>query len=299
MKIHTHVIARYEATSELFRTKGKVMNNLTTCPCSDCFAPCNDVAAGRDAPTHRGVSTRRFTLCAILFCLIQSVNALAQNSDTVHKDTAKRFTIVDAKPIDNHEKPLYVVDGIIFEGDIKRINPKDILDITVLKQPGSTNIYGPQGANGVVLITTKQYQKVDRTTAKFTDPIFDKLVFVVDGIMINKKEFSEIDPRNILIFDDSQIKKDTVIVVTKSFAINQYQKKFSAFSEKYKSYLESHQNKDDDFLYILDGVQVQGKQNEIISALYKTPSEKIKEVGFNVKEPTDGSKTLVIINTKQ
>lgn len=52
-------------------------------------------------------------------------------------------------------EPLYVVDGIP-SSDTRTINPADIESITVLKDASSAAIYGTQGANGVVLITTKK-----------------------------------------------------------------------------------------------------------------------------------------------
>lgn len=84
--------------------------------------------------------------------------------------------------------PLYVVDGVIFQAQdnsgsslgladalgngshstvspLSLLNPSDIVSIEVLKDASATAIYGAQGANGVVLITTKQGQAGD---AKFT-----------------------------------------------------------------------------------------------------------------------------------
>lgn len=52
-------------------------------------------------------------------------------------------------------EPLYVVDGVPTT-DTRSINPADIDTITILKDASSTAIYGAQGANGVVLITTKR-----------------------------------------------------------------------------------------------------------------------------------------------
>lgn len=52
-------------------------------------------------------------------------------------------------------QPLYVVDGMPFEGDIKTINPSDVQNITVLKDAAASSIYGARAANGVVVITTK------------------------------------------------------------------------------------------------------------------------------------------------
>ena len=50
--------------------------------------------------------------------------------------------------------PLYVVDGVI-TNDITFLNPSDIASVDVLKDAASSAIYGINGANGVVLITTK------------------------------------------------------------------------------------------------------------------------------------------------
>lgn len=52
-------------------------------------------------------------------------------------------------------EPLYVVDGVPAT-DTRSLNPSDIESITVLKDASSAAIYGTQGANGVVLITTKK-----------------------------------------------------------------------------------------------------------------------------------------------
>lgn len=50
--------------------------------------------------------------------------------------------------------PLILVDGVQTD-DISYINPNDVADVTVLKD-ASASIYGVQGANGVILITTKR-----------------------------------------------------------------------------------------------------------------------------------------------
>ncbi len=58
----------------------------------------------------------------------------------------------------NGSGPLYIVDGLQV-GDIKYLNNADIESIDVLKDAASAAIYGNQGANGVVLITTKKGKK--------------------------------------------------------------------------------------------------------------------------------------------
>lgn len=57
--------------------------------------------------------------------------------------------------ITSGSEPLYVVDGVPTT-DTRSINPADIDAISVLKDASSAAIYGAQGANGVVLITTKR-----------------------------------------------------------------------------------------------------------------------------------------------
>ena len=51
--------------------------------------------------------------------------------------------------------PLIVVDGSPFDGDMNMINPNDIASMTVLKDAASAALYGARGANGVVIVTTK------------------------------------------------------------------------------------------------------------------------------------------------
>lgn len=55
--------------------------------------------------------------------------------------------------------PLYIVDGVPYEGDLNSINPADIESINVLKDAASTSIYGSRAGNGLIVITTKQGNK--------------------------------------------------------------------------------------------------------------------------------------------
>ena len=55
--------------------------------------------------------------------------------------------------------PLIIVDGAPYSGDLNNINPSDIENMTVLKDAASSALYGARGANGVVIITTKQAKK--------------------------------------------------------------------------------------------------------------------------------------------
>ena len=57
--------------------------------------------------------------------------------------------------ITQDNSPLYVVDGIQIENALSVISPQDIASVDVLKDAAATAIYGARGANGVVIITTK------------------------------------------------------------------------------------------------------------------------------------------------
>ena len=57
--------------------------------------------------------------------------------------------------------PLYVVDGIPFDGDISSINTADIENMSVLKDAAAAALYGARGANGVIMITTKRGKSHD------------------------------------------------------------------------------------------------------------------------------------------
>ena len=62
--------------------------------------------------------------------------------------------------------PLYVVDGVPFDGSVNSINPDDISSMTVLKDAASAALYGSRGANGVIIITTKQGDQNTKATVK-------------------------------------------------------------------------------------------------------------------------------------
>lgn len=65
--------------------------------------------------------------------------------------------------INGSTDPLWVVDGVIIGSSAGALNPSDIETMTVLKDAASTAIYGSQGANGVIVVTTKA-PKADNIT---------------------------------------------------------------------------------------------------------------------------------------
>ena len=55
-------------------------------------------------------------------------------------------------------KPYYIVNGLMMD-NMDFVNPNDIESMEVLKDPSSLAIYGVRGANGIIIVTTKQAKK--------------------------------------------------------------------------------------------------------------------------------------------
>jgi len=69
---------------------------------------------------------------------------------------AGKIVIRGKSTVNGSTDPLWVVDGVIIGSSAGSLNPSDIESMSVLKDAASTAIYGSQGANGVILVTTKK-----------------------------------------------------------------------------------------------------------------------------------------------
>ena len=94
------------------------------------------------------------------------VNALVGRASGVQINTASgqpgsnpTVLIRGISSINAGNSPLYVIDGVPFDGDMNDINPQDVESMTVLKDAASAALYGARGANGVIMITTKRGNK--------------------------------------------------------------------------------------------------------------------------------------------
>ncbi len=81
--------------------------------------------------------------------------------------TSASIRVRGVSSINGSNTPLYVVDGVPFDGDLSSIPSSDIADITVLKDAASTSLYGARGANGIIMVTTKQGRQ-GKPTINFT-----------------------------------------------------------------------------------------------------------------------------------
>jgi len=58
--------------------------------------------------------------------------------------------------VNGSSSPLYIIDGVPFDGNVSDLNPADIESMSVLKDAASAALYGNRASNGVILITTKK-----------------------------------------------------------------------------------------------------------------------------------------------
>jgi TonB-dependent SusC/RagA subfamily outer membrane receptor len=99
--------------------------------------------------------------------IIESMNVLRGANPTVTFRTkaVKGVILITTKnvKIDNdqpQQKPLIIVDDVIYDRGLNTLHDKDILTIDVLKGTEAVAVYGQNAVNGLITITTKQYYQV-------------------------------------------------------------------------------------------------------------------------------------------
>src|SRR5665213_235561 len=107
--------------------------------------------------------------------------------------------------------PLYVVDGVI-TGDITYLNDADIASVDILKDAASCAIYGINGANGVVLITTKSGKSANRKDGQVSfDAYYGVQNVARKADLLNAEQYATIQNEaalnsgKALLFTQSQI----------------------------------------------------------------------------------------------
>lgn len=98
-------------------------------------------------------------------------------TSTQRPGTVGSINIRGVRSLTASNSPLFVVDGIpLMTGGIDNINPNDIESIDVLKDASATAIYGSRGANGVVIVTTKQGKSGKTSLNLNVATTFEKLI---------------------------------------------------------------------------------------------------------------------------
>lgn len=91
--------------------------------------------------------------------------------------------------------PLIVLDGAAYSGTLESISPNDVESMTVLKDASATGIYGSRGANGVILVTTR-----NKTLSQFTTASENVLAATFD-IAISYNIASNNKPHSVSLQD--------------------------------------------------------------------------------------------------
>ena len=100
--------------------------------------------------------------------------------------------------------PLYVVDGVPYDGDISSLNPSDIESMTVLKDASAGALYGARGANGVIMITTKR-GKEGRPQVTWRSTVGWSNRAIPEYDLVNQREYVQLTYeglRNGFIYDN-------------------------------------------------------------------------------------------------
>ena len=86
------------------------------------------------------------------------------------------ITIRGVGSINGKPQPLYIIDGVPLNAEqFRNLNAEDIVNITVLKDASATALYGSRGANGVIIISTKNEMKAleqVKTRTNFNETAF-------------------------------------------------------------------------------------------------------------------------------
>ncbi|MBL7742900.1 MAG: SusC/RagA family TonB-linked outer membrane protein [Chitinophagaceae bacterium] len=83
---------------------------------------------------------------------------IATTNNGVFADT--RIILRGIRSLTGNNQPMLVLDGVpLALGFLNSINPNDIADVTILKSSSATAIYGPDGVNGAIVVTTKRGNK--------------------------------------------------------------------------------------------------------------------------------------------
>ena len=85
---------------------------------------------------------------------VSGLNVTTTNNG-VFGDT--RITLRGIRSLTGNNQPMLILDGVpISLGYLSSLNPNDITDVTILKSASATAVYGPDGANGALVVTTKK-----------------------------------------------------------------------------------------------------------------------------------------------
>jgi TonB-linked SusC/RagA family outer membrane protein len=142
--------------------------------------------------------------------------------------------------------PLWVIDGVIVGTDADySLNPNDVETMTILKDAASTAIYGSQGANGVIVVTTKSSKSEKITvnaSAKFgINNLSNGNMQVMTGTELYDyfQTFDNVESVSFLTPDVRNRNYDWWKLATRTGTAQDYNVSLSGGSEKVKSFFSA------------------------------------------------------------
>jgi hypothetical protein len=249
----------------------------------------------------------------VIIGLFTSISATAQQRDSIYISGGKLVMQDASTPAG---KAYIEVDGKIFTGKLSSIKPADIKEFSIIKPVDAKKAFGASGANGAYFIKTNVGQMADlrppadapSDTGKVYNHSFaqvppngkDSVMYMIDGELATDMKLRTLDPGDVISIDVlkngknqdpslNNVRGNAVVVITKPFAIKQYQQKISLFSKEYKQYLSFHHNDDSKLVYVVNGVRYQHPSNARVGKLYKMFAINVISMQLTVKyKPASG-----------
>ncbi len=131
--------------------------------------------------------------------------------------------------------PLYIVDGMKVSS-MDNIAPSDIANIEVLKDAASSAIYGTEGANGVVIITTKQ-GKIGEQIISFSSSLGSQSVNTKMELMDASQFVTYMNEAGEATVVDNGINTNWIDETFNNSFVQRYDVSFSGATEKTSYYL--------------------------------------------------------------
>jgi len=144
------------------------------------------------AQSVRGDELEKRTVTSITKALDGQIAGIQTTTGNGQPGSGSSIIIRGLGSINASSNPLYVVDGIPFNGSLNTINPNDIESISVLKDASAGALYGARGGNGVVVITTKHSkEKSDKVRVNFKSTFGVSSRAIPAYSTLNQKEYLE------------------------------------------------------------------------------------------------------------
>jgi TonB-linked SusC/RagA family outer membrane protein len=191
--------------------------------------------------------------------------------------------------INASSSPLIVVDGIPFDGSLSSLNPNDIESISVLKDASAGALYGSRGANGVVIVTTKNGGNAEeKISIDFTARLGFNSMAIRPYETVNATQYMEQMYRatyNDLVYTEGYLPGEAVSLTPSRLAKN-----ILGIDNKYNIF-----DKDVEDLFTADGKVVDGAKTKydadwLGAAKAKLPTR--QEYLFSMSGGSDASKYL-------